>query len=127
MAEPPPTLEPDGQLAGLLWTTDFAQLANFEAPNVRFLSKWMTARRVANGGSPGTGVVFVTMVRRLTLRGLASVPARLLSSRTEIVCVPWIADATAVMPSAPTTAAAQTSATLRIWVSPPGGGSEGTG
>src|SRR4051794_17467431 len=118
-AEPLPIREPDGQLVGLVWTTDWRQLANLELPKTRFLSKWMTARRVANGASVAAGVVAVTTVMRPTLRGLLFVPARFVVVFTEIVCVPLIANATAVMPSTPTTAATHTSATLRM-LSPPG-------
>ena len=57
----------------------------------------------------------VVTVSLPTLRGLDDVPARLFCRATETVCVPWIADATAVMPSAPTTVAAQMSATLRMY------------
>src|SRR5699024_2800271 len=96
------------------------QLGNFELPKTMFLSKWMTARDVAKGGSPATGVVVVTTVSFPTLRGLAFVPAFVFWSESETVCVPWLADATAVMPSAPTNVAAHMSATLRMDVLPKG-------
>ena len=91
------------------------QVGNFFELNTRFLSKWIVAAVAAHGASPGTIVVPVVTVSLLTLRGLDDVPARLFCSETETVCVPWIADATAVMPSAPTTVAAQMSATLRMY------------
>jgi hypothetical protein len=78
-----PTFEADGRLDGFAWTSDWAHVANFELPKTRFLSKWMTARRVANGGSPATGVVVVRTVSLLTLRGFSLLAARLLLSETE--------------------------------------------
>src|SRR3954454_1493014 len=115
-AEPLPMREPAGQPVGLLWTTDCEQLANLELPNTRVLSKWMTARRVATGASLAAGLVAVTTVMRPTLRGLLFVPARDVVVFTEMVCVPLMANATAVMPSTPTTAATHTSATLRMFL-----------
>src|SRR3954468_2195019 len=87
-AEPLPMREPDGQFDGLLCTTDWRQLANFELPKTRFLSKWMTARRVANGGSVAAGGGGGRGGVGPTRRGLLFEPARFAVVFTEMVCVP---------------------------------------
>ena len=48
----------------------------------RFLSKWITAERVANGWSDGSSATFMSTVSSPTDFGLAAVPALLWASLT---------------------------------------------
>src|SRR4051794_13032896 len=56
-AEPLPMREPDGQFDGLLWTTDWRQLADFEVAETGVLWEWVTAGGGANGASVAGGGV----------------------------------------------------------------------